>query len=403
MERASAPGGRAATSSTKGFLFNIGPHALYPGAEAMLGELGVSVVGGHPPLNRTVAWRNGERYRLPLGGASLLATGLLGMRDKLEAGRILAGLGRMDTGPLQGVTVRDWLDAEVGSRRVRGLLEALFRVASYGNGPGIASAGAHLDQLRAASRRPVRYLDGGWQTIVDGLRARAIEAGVTIRTAARVERVEHSGGAWHVRLARGEDLRADAVIVATGPAEAAQMVGGPAAPVFARWAAEAAPVQAAALDIALSRLPRPRQNYSIGIDRPLYFSVHTAAARLAPGDGALVHALMYLPAGATHDYEAAERELEWLVDELQPGWREAVVHRRFLPHITVSNALVTAASGGLPGRPGPQAPGAPGLFVAGDWVGPVGMLADAALASGMAAGRLASAVASPGLAAAEVA
>ena len=36
-------------------------------------------------------------------------------------------------------------------------------------------------------------------------------------------------------------------------------------------------------------------------------------------------------------------------------------------------------------------PGLPGAFVAGDWVGPVGMLADAALASGAHAGRLAAA------------
>jgi hypothetical protein len=68
-----------------------------------------------------------------------------------------------------------------------------------------------------------------------------------------------------------------------------------------------------------------------------------------------------------------------------------VVHRRFVPHLDVTNAFVTAAQRGLPGRPGPEVPGAPGLFVAGDWVGPSGMLADAALASGMSAGERAAA------------
>ena len=59
--------------------------------------------------------------------------------------------------------------------------------------------------------------------------------------------------------------------------------------------------------------------------------------------------------------------------------------------MVVTGAIPTAANGGLAGRPGAEVPGLPGAFVAGDWVGPVGMLADAALASGAHAGRLAAA------------
>ena len=59
--------------------------------------------------------------------------------------------------------------------------------------------------------------------------------------------------------------------------------------------------------------------------------------------------------------------------------------------MVVTGAIPTAANGGLAGRPGAEVPGLPGAFVAGDWVGPVGMLADAALASGVHAGRLAAA------------
>jgi hypothetical protein len=47
----------------------------------------------------------------------------------------------------------------------------------------------------------------------------------------------------------------------------------------------------------------------------------------------------------------------------------------------VTGALVSAQDGGLAGRPGPQVAGTTDLFVAGDWVGPQGMLADASLAS----------------------
>ena len=58
-----------------------------------------------------------------------------------------------------------------------------------------------------------------------------------------------------------------------------------------------------------------------------------------------------------------------------------MVERRFLPAMTVAHALPLAEEGGLAGRPGVTRAGAAGVFLAGDWVGPRGMLADAAAAS----------------------
>ena len=83
--------------------------------------------------------------------------------------------------------------------------------------------------------------------------------------------------------------------------------------------------------------------------------------------------------------EATQIELESLLDLAQPGWRKVVAERRFLPNLTVVNALATAEQGGLAGRPGPEIAGAPGLYVAGDWVGPEGWLVDATLASAKSA------------------
>ena len=76
------------------------------------------------------------------------------------------------------------------------------------------------------------------------------------------------------------------------------------------------------------------------------------------------------------------------MDLVQPGWRDVVAQRRFLPNMLVANALPTAASGGTAGRPGPCVPGADNLYVVGDWVGADGMLADASLASAKAAAEL---------------
>jgi hypothetical protein len=103
----------------------------------------------------------------------------------------------------------------------------------------------------------------------------------------------------------------------------------------------------------------------------------------------LIHVAKYLPTDHKESPEADERELEGLMDLVQPGWRAQVVHRRFLPDMTVMNWLPAAREGGNRGRPGPRVPEAPGLFVAGDWVGSEGFLVDAALASAKEAARLA--------------
>ena len=63
---------------------------------------------------------------------------------------------------------------------------------------------------------------------------------------------------------------------------------------------------------------------------------------------------------------------------------------RYLPSMTTVTAIPTPETGGLPGRPGVAVPGLPGAFVAGDWVGPEGLLLDAAVSSAVAAARAAS-------------
>ena len=55
--------------------------------------------------------------------------------------------------------------------------------------------------------------------------------------------------------------------------------------------------------------------------------------------------------------------------------------RRFLPQLTVAHGLPRAQEDGLLGRPAVAVPERPNVFLAGDWVGPEGMLADASAAS----------------------
>src|SRR5262245_62104174 len=383
FEKARTLGGRATTQVRNGFHFNLGPHALYRAGQAasILRELGVHVQGGIPPASGGYAIAQQKKHTLPGGFVSLLTTSLFGLSAKLETARLLGSLAKIDTRLLHEITVQEWLAQAVSHPSVRQLMQALFRVSTYTNDPEQQSAGAALLQAQMALSSSVTYLDGGWQTLVENLHAVARQAGVHIETSRHVTSITHQETVQGVQLDDGSFLPADATIITGSPAEAVTLVHGTTKAVMQGWAAATVPVKAACLDVGLSRLPQPNARFALGVDQPWYLSVHSAVARLAPTNGAVIHVAKYLPSSSTTDAKADERELEALLDLVQPGWRKVLVERRFMPHLTVSHALVSASEGGLAGRPGPTVPGVQNLYVAGDWVGPEGMLADASFAS----------------------
>ena len=407
-------GGRAVTHIRHGFRFNLGPHAVYQGGAAtqVFRELCVPVRGG-TPVRGGAALLDGERHRLPASLWSILTTSLIGAGAKLETARLLLRIKRIDPKPYAAMTVRQWLDREVRDASLRRLMEAYVRLATYSNAPDELSAAAALRQLKLVLRG-VLYVDEGWQKLVDGLHSHAVAAGVNFVNSSRVVRVDCDDRVRGVELGgleiedrndtlsiavpeippegvHGTRLPADTVLLAVDPAAARELAGDAVA------GNGFTPVTATCLDVALSRLPEPDATFALGIDQPLYFSVHSAWAQLTPLGGALIHTAKYrrtpLPAvddeldptdrrRRAGDSAADEAELESLLDLMQPGWRDVLVHRRFLPSMTVMNALPRPAAA----RPSP-ATSIRGLYLAGDWVGEGGMLSDAALSSARAAAR----------------
>jgi phytoene dehydrogenase-like protein len=406
-------GGRAVTHLRQGYRFNLGAHALYRtgGAASVYRELGIPLRGGAPKPSG-IAMLDGEQYRLPLRIGSLIASGLLSLKGKAELAALMIRIRRIDPKKFEHLTARQWLDEHISDDRLRQLVEALIRLSSYTNNPEALSAAIAVGQLKLSVRGAL-YLDEGWQKLIDALHSAAVSAGVNFVSSSRiigvgikdgtVQSVElggleldaHRADTLSVALpeikpddVQGASLRAGAVLLAVDPVTATELVED--ARITQGWAA-AKPVNAACLDVALSKLPNPKLTFALGIDQPHYFSVHSQWAQLTPRGGALIHIAKYQKEGrVSDDYDdvrgarsnADEAEMEELLDRLQPGWRDVLVHRRFLPSMTVSNALIT------PGmkRPEPVTP-VRGLYLAGDWVGDGGFLSDAALTSARAAAK----------------
>ena len=408
-------GGRAITHLRHGFRFNLGAHAVYRnGAGARVyRELGIPVPG-RPPKLKGLALHGDQQYRLPTSILSMLTTGLLSFRGKREFARAALRARRFDPARVAEKTVGEWLDANFTDARAREAMAAVIRLSTY-CAHETQGAARGLAQLRVALRGGVLYVDEGWQRIVDSLRNTAVTSGVNFISGSRVMGVvrDHQGvraielGGLELDADRMDTLSvalpdmkpediegalipAETVLLAIDPETSAELAGY--ADFTKTWMASR-PVTAACLDVGLRSLPRPKNLFALGIDQPLYYSVHSAVAQLAPKGMALIHLLKYRREQTATDEvidgsarrgaaQQDEQELEALLDRMQPGWRDVLVHRRFLPAMTVSNALPLAEHP----RPSPVTP-VRGLYIAGDWVGDEGVLSDASLASARAAAK----------------
>lgn len=378
IERSGIIGGRATTLVKDGFYLNQGPHALYKSG-AVYGYLRESNInlshGPSPKFKRAFALAEGTLFDLPLSMATLVSTKVLSVTEKVELVSLITRITAISTEELAAIPLSRWLSANTHHKRVREVIEALVRLSTYANSPDEMSAGAAIRQLSLALRGVV-YLDHGWQTIVDaiyGLSKDALE--VRLRTAVESINPDENGVDVHVN---GRVERFDAVALAIPPTSVGVLL--PKSSTLDRLK-NIGPCTVACLDVCLSQLPEQDNTFALGIDEPLYYSVHSSAARLADGDQAVIHAAIYLAPGESGT-EQHERRLLGLLDSVQPGWGQFVVSKRFLPNMVASYGTARAADVGSNGLADVAADGAyPNVFFCGDWVGTSHLLADAAVDS----------------------
>lgn len=390
FEQEAEVGGRARTQRIGRFLFDLGPHVIYPAGHAstILRDLGLRFGMGFRPRMPIQVVRGDERHKLSWKLCSLLGAHALKLPARLEALMTLRRLAGTDPKTIADQSLQDWLASNGTHSEFFHLVRGMIRLYSYCDDPSQQSAGAYVQCARLAMDRGPFYVDGGWQVLVDGLLRAAQEAGVTVSVDATIDRVEPVRGGRMVHIADGKGHSARVVVLAISPAAAARLLDEDEGSRLKRWVNDTTPTKVACLSLGLDRLPDPDALLAFAVERPLVLSVHSSMATLAEEGCALIHAVKCLPAGPPGDPNDDQRELETFVDVVQPGWRQSVIERRFQPCITVANAMAKACHGGPRGRPGPAVPETRDLYVVGDWVGSEGMLADASLASAKRAAKL---------------
>ena len=381
-ERASEPGGRGRTRLEAGFALNHGPHALYlhgPGA-AVLARLGVRP-DGRSPTGAGQLLRAGRSFPLPTRPLATLTSPALSARGKLELVALFARLGRVRTAGLARTSTAAWLAEQVHDPSARALLGASMRLSSFVAELDTLSADAGVAQLRHAVRG-VAYLDGGWARLVAAVAEQARAAGAALELAAKVEAIEPgTRRRWAVRLGE-RTIACDRLVVAGSPSLADRLLAPLGLAPASGFAGATRPVRAACLDLGLrGRWPGPAR--ILDLDRPVYVTESASVAAVAPPEHALLSGIWYrreVDAGEDARIEAQLREVvaPWLGgSELTP------IVDRFLPNLIVAHDRPRPERGGLAGRARVEV--GEGVCLAGDWVGEVGLLLDASLASAEAA------------------
>lgn len=387
LEKSNRMGGRAMTVNKNGTCFNLGGHAIYRAGEmhAILGELGVRLEGGSPSPSGYAIWQN-RLMRLPGDPVRLLSSRLLSWSGKMELGRFMLGLGKIDADTIPGVSLRDWAERQIRDPMVRHIFYALCRTATYSKELDHQLAGPVMKQVQRSLGSGVLYVNGGWQTIVDQLREQAVRAGADVMNGKHVTEILRNGGVSGLRFKDGDSVKANYVISTLAPAETFRLVRDAERTSLRRWKDSARPVMAACLDLSLKRLPVADRHFAIGLDQPVFFTNHSRVAKLSDHGTLVVHLIKYNGKDES-DPKEDESMLERTMSLLHPDWRKEVEARQFLPNITVVHDYAHIGRGDP--LPGPSVPEIRGLYVAGDWVSHGEMLADAAAASARrAAGQI---------------
>ncbi len=281
-EAHSRPGGRA-RSLADPFRANDGPHAVYVDGSwwAWLERRGLT-----PPIVEA------PRY------ATLVRTGGRLGPWPAELSQAMAAL------PAEapaGESFRAWLLRHVDAKTAEAIVGVAF-IFTFDHDPGRLSAAFVHQRLRRALAGGVRYVAGGWSTLVGLLAGRASRLGAQLRTQTRVP-----------------VLPAGPTILATSLAAARQLTGDRSL----TWPS----ARLATVDLGMRADGGPAWFRVVDTDNRIY------AARYSLADPTLAppgHELIQIAAAcAPGERKAdAERRVHRLLDQSWPGWRAAVQWHR---------------------------------------------------------------------------
>ncbi|MGG0176876.1 NAD(P)-binding protein [Gottfriedia acidiceleris] len=384
LDKASKLGGRGISNTIGDAHLNLGAHALYINCIEILNEVGVNVSGKLPKFGGAFILGNQSNQLKIIEFFNLFLGNHLKWKEKMEFIRFYRHIRKMDLDEINHISLEEYLNRKITSLNVKNLILAFIRVATYTSNSEIISAGVAIGQLRSAK---VLYINEGWQSIVNDLIKKANQLGVTIQNSTVVSKITGSYPNINLILKNDTRINTSCLLSTINPIDLVKLIDEPISDSFIQKCNQMIPVKAACLDLVMNGLPNPKLNFALGVDQPWYFSNHSSVAKLSKEGESVVHVMKYLNSVNETDSSKDEEELESLLDLVQPGWREHVISRRYLPKLVVSNDIKKPFNK-LDNHFSNSEVGLEGIYIAGDWVGETELLLNASLTSAKNATKL---------------
>ncbi|MDQ2789163.1 MAG: FAD-dependent oxidoreductase [Pseudonocardiales bacterium] len=335
-------GGRARTTAAP-YIAHEGTHVFYCDGPHWRWLTERGLIG---PAAR-VSWREIRGIRLRRDGV---------LRVAPPAGLVRMVIDRRRTAPVDR-DFSSWAGEIYGPAASRAAAN-LLGVVTYDADPGRLSAAFVWERLlRVTAPRlpPVRYVIGGWTSVITRLAARARELGVVIQTGARVDQLPDPPVIVATELTAAQRLLADATL---------------------HWDSGASVL----LDVGV--IARRGDAFAVSdLDEAGFLERYSSPdPSLAPAGHSLIQAQMPLRPGESKA-DGLQR-LERLVELGIPGWQERTTWRR--------DAVAAGRTGALdlPGRTWRDRPAinrGDGIFLAGDMVAAPGLLGEVSINSAIQA------------------
>jgi 15-cis-phytoene desaturase len=382
-----ALGGRAVTLKIKGFNFNFGAHAIYSRDTSVLRTL-------EKELDLHIDWQdfnpNKAKYDLgddltdvPANVQGLFRTKMLKGLDKVKfTFEVLKTMLKMETGHPH-LSIQKWMEKKNVSEDVQEMMLTLASSNFFTREPEKIPSDVFFQYYSRlfTTNKPVAYIGGGWQALIDEF-VRVIEQNNgTILTKTKVEAFRVQDDRVLAAVTADGEITGDEFISCIPPKEMIKAFKETKLEHAISQYASYDPTYVVVYDVGLkTRIDVPytyiydKQNNIFITDISYYDTT------CVPEGGQLLQATAYInqsDLGNKESIEQRKAEIEQLYDKHFAGWREELV----VPRIS-TRAVVQEIKWTMTQKPMPVfLPEYRNLFFAGDWCEGQGQLSELSFSS----------------------
>ncbi|MGX5609676.1 phytoene desaturase family protein [Bacillus cereus] len=386
MEKAKI-GGRAMTVKIKGYEFNMGAHAFYGRDTSTLHtlekELQLKMNWAEFSPDKAIYDLGQELTVIPSSLKGLMETKMLTGCNKFSfAWFVLLTMLGFHKGS-SNTSISEWMEEQKLNDEIKTMLLTLASSNFFTNKPEQIPSDVFFNYYKKIFRtqKPVSYLRGGWQNLIEQLTQVIEENDGEILTKAKLTEIKIEDGKIESLLVGDEKYIADDYIFCIPPDELHKVFKGTILePRFMEYS-NLEPTYVMFYDIGLKESVNSSYTYVYDTKNKLFITdISYYDPNCAPENGQLLQAIAYVNKEEAENPEMIEQykeKIEAFYDKHFAGWRESLVVPKISKKAIVQTIKWNMSQQGIP----ISFEDISNLYFAGDWCSGEGQLSELSFSS----------------------